>query len=149
MDHAARVGGLPERPSATASLRLHGAPPGEHVEHSTVGTPARCTAADGTDADRVRDLAEQDPSSAVPMHPRLPYLMCEVAWAVREEMALGGGRALPADARSGARRARGAGVRAGGGPDHRAGTGRDEAWVKDQLAASSFRAKESVLPTET
>jgi hypothetical protein len=44
-------------------------------------------AAYGTDADRVRDLAEQDPELAVPMHPRLPYLMCEVVWAVRQEMA--------------------------------------------------------------
>jgi len=147
VDHAARVAGLPGRPSTTAELRLHGAPPGEHVEHSAVGTPSEMLAAYGTDADRVRDLAEQDPELAVPMHPRLPYLMCEVAWAVREEMARSvedvlsrRTRALVLDARAALECAPAvARVIA-------RELGRDEAWVKDQLAAFELRAKESVLP---
>jgi len=87
VDHAARLGGLPARPSRTAALRLHGAPPGERVEHSAAGTPSEALSAYGTDADLVRELAEEDPELAVPIHPRLPYLMAEVAWAVRQEMA--------------------------------------------------------------
>lgn len=146
VDHAARVGGLPERPSATASLRLHGAPLEEHVEHSTVGTPSEMLAAYGTDADRVRDLAEQDPELAVPMHPRLPYLMCEVVWAVRQEMARSvedvlsrRTRALVLDARA-ALECAPAVARIIAGE-----LGRDEAWVKDQVSAFERRARESLL----
>jgi glycerol-3-phosphate dehydrogenase len=146
LDHAARVGGLPERPSATAGLKLHGAPLEEHLEHSTVGTPSGMLAAYGTDADRVRDLAEQDPELAVPMHPRLPYLMCEVAWAVREEMARSvedvlsrRTRALVLDARAALECAPAvARVIA-------RELGRDEAWVKDEVSEFEKRARESLL----
>src|SRR6516225_9653926 len=50
VDHAARLAGLPERPSTTFALKLHGAPLEEHVERSTVGTPSEMLAAYGTDA---------------------------------------------------------------------------------------------------
>jgi len=146
VDHAARVAGLPERPSTTSGLKLHGAPLEEHVEHSTVGTPSEMLAAYGTDADLVRDLAEQDPDLAVPMHPRLPYLMCEVAWAVRQEMARSledvlsrRTRALVLDARAALECAPAvARVIA-------RELGRDEAWVADQVAAFERRARESLL----
>jgi glycerol-3-phosphate dehydrogenase len=146
VDHAARVAGLPERPSTTPGLKLHGAPLAEHVEHATVGTPSEMLAAYGTDADLVRDLAEQDPDLAVPMHPRLPYLMCEVAWAVRQEMARSledvlsrRTRALVLDARAALECApKVARVIA-------RELGRDEAWVADQVAAFEKRARESLL----
>jgi glycerol-3-phosphate dehydrogenase len=81
------------------------------------------------------------------MHPRLPYLMCEVAWAVREEMARSvedvlsrRTRALVLDARAALECAPAvARVIA-------RELGRDEAWVKDQVAAFERRARESVLP---
>ena len=146
VNHAARVAGLPERPSVTAGLKLHGAPLEDHVEHSTVGTPSEMLAAYGTDADLVRDLAEQDPELAVPMHPRLPYLMCEVAWAVRREMARSledvlsrRTRALVLDARAALECAPAvARVIA-------RELGRHEAWVKDEVAAFERRARESLL----
>jgi len=146
VDHAARVGSLPARPSTTAELRLHGAPLEEHFEHSAVGTPSEMLAAYGTDADRVRELAEQDPELAVPMHPRLPYLLCEVAWAVREEMARSvedvlsrRTRALVLDARAALESAPAvARVLA-------RELGRDEAWVADQVSAFERRARESLL----
>jgi len=146
VDHAARLAGLPERPSTTPEMKLHGAPLDEHVEHSTMGTPSEMLAAYGTDADRVRDLAEQDPDLAVPMHPRLPYLMCEVVWAVREEMARSledvlsrRTRALVLDARAALECAPAvARVIA-------RELGRDEAWVTDQVSAFETRARESLL----
>ncbi len=146
VDHAARVGGLPERPSTTAELRLHGAPPDEQVEHSAAGTPSEMLAAYGTDADQVRALAESDPELAVPMHPRLPYLMCEVTWAVREEMARSvedvlsrRTRALVLDARA-ALECAPAVARVVARE-----LGRDEAWVQAQLASFERRARESLL----
>ncbi|HVP60268.1 MAG TPA: glycerol-3-phosphate dehydrogenase/oxidase [Myxococcaceae bacterium] len=147
VDHAARVAGLPPRPSTTAELRLHGAPADEHLEHSTVGTPSEMLAAYGTDADLVRALAESDPELAVPMHPRLPYLMCEVAWAVREEMARTledvlsrRTRALVLDARAALECApRVARVIA-------RELGRDEEWVQAEVAAFERRARASLLP---
>ncbi|RPH69149.1 MAG: glycerol-3-phosphate dehydrogenase/oxidase [Myxococcaceae bacterium] len=146
VDHAARIAGLPQRPSVTAGLKLHGAPLEDRVEHSTMGTPSEMLAAYGTDADLVRDLAERDPELAVPMHPRLPYLLCEVAWAVRREMARSlddvlsrRTRALVLDARAAlecapvvarviARE-----------------LGRDEAWVRTELEVFERRARESLL----
>jgi glycerol-3-phosphate dehydrogenase len=146
VDHAARIAGLPERPSVTGGLKLHGAPLEDHVDHTALGTPSEMLAAYGTDADLVRDLAEQDPELAVPMHPRLPYLLCEVAWAVRQEMARSledvlsrRTRALVLDARAAlecapvvarviARE-----------------LGRDEAWVKEEVSAFEKRARESLL----
>ena len=146
VDHAARVAGLRAARRATAELRLHGAPLEEHVEHSTVGTPSEMLAAYGTDADRVRDLAEQDPALAVPMHPRLPYLMCEVVWAARQEMARSvedvlsrRTRALVLDARAALECAPAVAQIIAGE------LGRDEAWVKDQVSAFERRARESLL----
>ena len=80
------------------------------------------------------------------MHPRLPYLLCEVAWAVRREMARSlddvlsrRTRALVLDARAAlecapvvarviARE-----------------LGRDEAWVRTELEVFERRARESLL----
>jgi glycerol-3-phosphate dehydrogenase len=146
VDHAARVAGLPPRPSTTAELRLHGAPEDEQVVHSTAGTPSEMLAAYGTDADMVRALAESDPEFAVPMHPRLPYLLCEVAWAVRQEMARSledvlsrRTRALVLDARAALECAPAvARVIA-------QELGRDEAWVRSEVSAFERRARESLL----
>jgi glycerol-3-phosphate dehydrogenase len=146
VDHAARVAELPPRPSTTASLRLHGAPEDEQVARSSAGTPSEALAAYGTDADLVRALAETDPELAVPVHPRLPYLMSEVAWAVRHEMARTvedvlsrRTRALVLDARAALESAPAvARVIA-------RELGRDDAWVQSELAAFGKRARESLL----
>lgn len=146
VDHAARVAGLEPRPSTTAELRLHGAPPEEQVMHSTAGTPSETLAAYGTEADQVRALAEADPDLAVPMHPRLPYLMCEVAWAVRHEMARSvedvlsrRTRALVLDARA-AMECAPVVARVVARE-----LGRDGAWEKEQVTAFELRARQSVL----
>lgn len=87
IDHAEKLADFDHRPSVTAEMPLHAAPMGETVVFSMSGTPSAALAAYGTDADKVRALAEGDESLAVPMHPRLPYLTAEVVWAARMEMA--------------------------------------------------------------
>jgi glycerol-3-phosphate dehydrogenase len=146
VDRAARVGGLELHPSTTAELRLHGAPPDEAVVHSTLGTPSEMLAAYGTDAAAVRQLAEEDAALAVPLHPRLPYLMAEVVWAARHEMArtledvlARRTRALVLDARAALEAAPAvAAVLA-------AELGRDSRWVAEQLESFGHQARASLL----
>jgi len=79
VDHAALVASLPERPCPTEALRLHG--------HTEASEKYGSLSTYGTDAERIQALARQDPSLAAALHPRLPYIAAEVAWAAREEMA--------------------------------------------------------------
>lgn len=78
VDQAALVGGLPERPSLTASLHLHGWSEEDLEEPWSVY---------GAEAPAVGVLAAGRPELAAPLHPRLPYRAVEVVWAVRREMA--------------------------------------------------------------
>src|SRR5262249_59992774 len=97
-------------------------------------------------AEPVRDVAERAPDRAVPMHPRLPYLMCEVAWAVRQEMARSledvlsrRTRALVLDARAALECAPAvARIIA-------RELGRDETWVAEQVSSFEKRAREGLL----
>jgi glycerol-3-phosphate dehydrogenase len=109
---AAAVAGLPERPSRTATLRLHGHPDGRRAASgatpprtraSGTGTrgPRRATgrgrlapeAADegwdvyGSDAPALRRLARETPALGARLHPNLPYRGAHVVWAARREMA--------------------------------------------------------------
>jgi len=79
VDRAARVAGLPDRPSVTESLRLHGWT--ETVPPASAGTDY------GADTSAVDLLAEEKPGWGEPLHPRLPYRVGEVVWAARHEMA--------------------------------------------------------------
>jgi len=81
IDEAARRGGLPLRPSPTASLPLHGAPTGVLV----VGGDDY--AAYGTDGSALLALERADPSLREALDPRLPYTRAEVVFGVRAEMA--------------------------------------------------------------
>jgi glycerol-3-phosphate dehydrogenase len=79
VDRAAEAGGLPRRPSRTATLPLRGHGP-------RVRRPEPWDVY-GTDASALRRLARAEPALAEPLHPRLPYLAAQVAWAARHEMA--------------------------------------------------------------
>jgi glycerol-3-phosphate dehydrogenase len=131
IDAAAAVAGLPDRPSVTATLRLHGAP----------AAPAGAVAAAyairyGADAAELERLVAERPEWGEPLHPRLPYRAGEVVWAARHEMARGvedvlarRTRALLLDARASAEAApRAAALMA-------AELGRDDAWQRRQVAA--------------
>ncbi len=113
VDAAAAVAGLPERPSVTATLRLHG----------------------GMDPELAGLVAER-PEWGERLHPRLPYLAADVVRAARHEMARSvedalarRTRALLLDARASAEAApRAAALLA-------AELGRDDAWQRRQIAA--------------
>jgi len=79
VDRAAHAGGLEPRPSRTRTLPLHGHGP-------AVRRPEPWDVY-GTDASALRRLAREEPALAEPLHPRLPYLAVQVAWAARREMA--------------------------------------------------------------
>jgi glycerol-3-phosphate dehydrogenase len=88
VDRAARAAGLPARPSRTAALRLHGAPaPLAPIAPLDPGETAEPWAVYGAEAPALRALAAADAALARPLHPRLPYLAVQVAWAARHEMA--------------------------------------------------------------
>jgi glycerol-3-phosphate dehydrogenase len=80
VDAAALVAGLDERPSPTASLRLHG-----WLKHpaETEGLLGLY----GSDAPAVRRVLRERPGWDALLHPDLPYFAGEVVWAVRQEMA--------------------------------------------------------------
>jgi glycerol-3-phosphate dehydrogenase len=77
--HAAAVAGLPERPSVTAGLALHG-----WGEKAADESPLDVY---GVDAAEVKGLAKENPAWGELLHPALPYRACEVVWAVRNEWA--------------------------------------------------------------
>jgi glycerol-3-phosphate dehydrogenase len=141
VDHAALAGGLPERPSVTAELRLHGWT--ERVPPPAVGT------AYGSDAPALDWLAGERPGWGDPLHPRLPYRVCEVVWAVRHEMARTledvlsrRTRALLLDARASLEAAPAVARLLA------AELGRDEAWVEGQVAAYEKLARGYLLSAD-
>ncbi|HYL05560.1 MAG TPA: glycerol-3-phosphate dehydrogenase/oxidase [Thermoanaerobaculia bacterium] len=154
VDAAAAVAGLPDRPSVTATLRLHGAPDaggaadaadaagggGEGGDRREGGGGDRSAAGDWGeggpgDPDLARLIAER-PEWGEPLHPRLPYCAAAVVRAARHEMARGvedalarRTRALLLDARASAEAApRAAALLA-------AELGRDGDWQRRQVAA--------------
>ena len=79
INQAAAVAGLEERPSASSALRLHG-----WQENGAESSPWDVY---GSDAASVRKLAAENPGWDERLHPNLPYQVCEVIWAVRNEWA--------------------------------------------------------------
>jgi glycerol-3-phosphate dehydrogenase len=78
VDTAARQGGLDSRPSVTQSLRLHGWEPA-----SSTGPLAGY----GSDRGLLEQLVGEQPAWKEHLHPRLPYTVGEIVWAVRFEWA--------------------------------------------------------------
>ncbi|MCI0354967.1 MAG: glycerol-3-phosphate dehydrogenase/oxidase [Acidobacteria bacterium] len=76
---ATRAAGLRGRPSMTRRLRIHGWQDPAGREDGL--------AVYGSDAPRVSALIAERPEWSQPLHPDLPYLSGEVAWATRYEMA--------------------------------------------------------------
>jgi glycerol-3-phosphate dehydrogenase len=70
---------LPETPSATLHLHIHGFhKSSEKFENLAVY---------GSDSLGIQSLIQKDPSLGLPLHPALPYCGAEVVWATRLEMA--------------------------------------------------------------
>ncbi len=81
IDRAAKVAGLEPKPSRTESLSLHGNPGPQQTSASGDHLSGY-----GTDRSEVEKLA-RDQNGAAKIHPRLPYLMAEISYAVAFEMA--------------------------------------------------------------
>ena len=79
VDHAAVLAALPEVRCPTETLRLRGYDPASERWGGLYIY--------GADAAAIESLAQGSPALAERLHPRLPYLAAEVAWAAREEMA--------------------------------------------------------------
>lgn len=79
VDRAVRLGGLPERPSRTARLPIHGARP----------TPDRSSHLHvyGSDLPALQQLMAEHPELAGPLVPGLEFRRAEVVWAARYELA--------------------------------------------------------------
>jgi glycerol-3-phosphate dehydrogenase len=79
VDHAITLGRLPDLECTTKSLHIHG-----YMEDSaSLGS----LEVYGSDAEKIRALAEDRPALGAQLHPALPYIGAEVVWAAREEMA--------------------------------------------------------------
>lgn len=80
---AAKTANLPHRPSATQELRLYGwseeAAANSYADHDF--------SVYGSEQSSIDGLAATSPALAGLLHPRLPYRLAEVAWAIRHEMA--------------------------------------------------------------
>jgi glycerol-3-phosphate dehydrogenase len=79
VDHAIVLGGLTERPCVTRDLRIHGF----HPRAEQFGILAGY----GLDAVGIEELGHAQPAWTAPLHPALPIIGAEVAWAARHEMA--------------------------------------------------------------
>lgn len=79
IEQAAVIAGLPERPSVSRHLRIHGAAPRPEE--------ASPLAAYGADASLLEALQRREPRLAERLHPQRPTTAAQVVWAARHEMA--------------------------------------------------------------
>ncbi len=139
VDTAAAQGGLRPQSSTTRSLRLHGwepssSSPGPYINY-------------GSDRGLFEQMADAHPVGREQLHPRLPYTVGDVIWAVRfewarsvEDVLARRTRALFLDAAASRDIApRVAGLMA-------AELGRDQAWQSQQLERFNETARHLFLP---
>ena len=79
VDQAAMLAGLPEQPSVTKELSIHGYHPSAEIFGSLQLY--------GADASFIGNLIQNDAALGVQLHPDLPIRAAQVIWAAREEMA--------------------------------------------------------------
>jgi glycerol-3-phosphate dehydrogenase len=78
VNHAITLGELPDVPSKTHDLKIHGYKQEESL--TSLGVY-------GSDGDAILAMAAADKRLSAQLHPALPYIGAEVIWGVREEMA--------------------------------------------------------------
>lgn len=79
VEYFPKITGMTMNPSRSKDILLHG---------FTKTVPSGHWAVYGSNAKLIQDLAKADPQLAARIHPDFPNVMAEVAWAVRNEMAL-------------------------------------------------------------
>ncbi|AYA36513.1 glycerol-3-phosphate dehydrogenase/oxidase [Hymenobacter oligotrophus] len=142
LGRATALGKLPHRPSGSATLPIHGAPPVPHQSEA----PGHLGVY-GTDLPALQQLLADNPSWADPLDAAFAYLQGEVVWAARHEMARTVEdvlarrlRVLFLDARAAQRMApRVAALLA-------QELGRPEAWQREQVASFTELAQGYLLP---
>ncbi len=140
VNQAAMLARLPEVDCVTKHLNVHGF----HPQASKFGE----LGVYGSDALAIQKLVAQDPRNAEQLHPKLPYIVAEVIWAVREEMARTVDDVLARRTRALFLNARAAREMAPAVARIMAGElGRDEAWQADQLKAFDGVSSHYVLNT--
>ena len=78
VDHAVMLGSLEDRPCVTATQHIHGYH--EHAEE------LGALSGYGSDAEAIRQLAQETPELGRALHPDLPYIAAEIVWGARHEM---------------------------------------------------------------
>ncbi|PIE82237.1 MAG: FAD-dependent oxidoreductase [Cardiobacteriales bacterium] len=81
IDKAISVGNLDKKMCVTEHLAIHGNLPVEEVDHQNHQYIY------GSDMKAIQQLSQENPDYTQQIHPNYPYLIAEVIWAVREEMA--------------------------------------------------------------
>jgi len=79
VSRAIAVASLPQKACRTHDLALHG-----WSDAAVDGDPLSIY---GSEATAIRALSKENPDWMKPLHPALPYIVAEVIWAVRHEMA--------------------------------------------------------------
>jgi glycerol-3-phosphate dehydrogenase len=79
VDHAIEAAGLPEKKSATETLKIHG-----WAEHLSDNDPYHIY---GSDAESIHKLAKENKGWDELLHPDLPYHIAELIWSIRHEQA--------------------------------------------------------------
>ena len=83
VDRAIEAGGLPARPCATESMRVHGA-----LDRGDPAWPAEAwLQAYGTEAATLVELMRREPSLSTRLHAELPYTVAALVWGLRHEHA--------------------------------------------------------------
>jgi glycerol-3-phosphate dehydrogenase len=140
VNHAIMLGSLAERPCGTRHLKIHG----YHRNAAKFGE----LAVYGTDAVAIQALIRAHPGLGERLHPELPYCAAEIVWAARAEMARSLEDALSRRTRALLLNARAAAEMAPRAASLMAGElGRDESWIRGQVADFARLAKE-YLPAE-
>jgi glycerol-3-phosphate dehydrogenase len=80
VDNAAFVGKLALKSCTTDQLKIHGWQLGTKEDDPLHGY--------GTDAIHINNLVKADPGLSEKLHPDFPYILAEVVWAIKAEMAM-------------------------------------------------------------
>jgi glycerol-3-phosphate dehydrogenase len=134
LEIAAHKAGLPEKECITKELHIHG-----YRETSDFKAPLYYY---GTDETNIRSLVKNDPRLEERIHPALPFIKAEIAWAVQNEMCMTiedalsrRTRALLLDAKAAIEAAPGVAALMA------AEMKKDKVWIKEQLNDFTIMAK--------
>jgi len=81
IDRACKIASLPQRPSKTLEMKLHG------WTINPAGAASEWERVYGSDLTKLCELSVEDGALDELIHPRLPFKMRDVVWAARHEMA--------------------------------------------------------------